>query len=183
MKADPWGEGTSWENKIKFMTFLRGCLRLAWSRHPTKLNLLKKKRYKIPNPNPRGNKDSVWGFDCETCKKTFPIKDGQVDHIIPAGSLLEKDDIQGFVERLLWITEDDIRLVCKGCNSALAYSSKQGVSFQQAMVEKEAILLIKEKKDLTWLTDRGIVALRSQKARREQIVEQIIKERTNESTK
>ena len=50
----------------------------------------------------------------------------------------------------------------------------------QAKAQKESIKIIKEKKDLTWLTDRGIVPLRSQKQRRTQIVEHILKERNDE---
>ena len=39
------------------------------------------------------------------------MREGQVDHVVPAGSLQRKEDIQGFVERLLFITKDDLRLV------------------------------------------------------------------------
>ena len=177
---EPWGEGTPWRNKTEWMTFLRGCLRSAWSKHPTKHNVIKKSRKRIPNPNPKGRVATVWGFTCPLCGDTFPTSEGQVDHIVPAGGLLEKEDIQGFVERLLWVVEEDLRLICKSCNSALAYADKQRVSFVEAKAIKTAINLIKEKKDLTWLKERGIVALGSQKARREQIVEQIIKERIDE---
>lgn len=178
---EPWGyEGSPWKNKTEWMTFLRGCLRSAWSKHPTKHNVIKKARKKIPNPNPKGRVATVWGFTCPLCGGTFPTSEGQVDHIVPAGSLLEKEDIQGFVERLLWVVEEDLRLICKGCNSALAYADKQGISFAQAKAQKESIKIIKEKKDLTWLTDRGIVPLRSQKQRRTQIVEHILKERNDE---
>lgn len=136
-RKEPWGENTPWKNSVAFFTYLRGCLRKAWVRNPTKLNLLNKKRKKIPNPNPKGNKPEVWGFDCEVCGGTFIIAQGQVDHIEPAGSLQKTSDIQGFVERLLYVTEDDLRLVCKECNTTLAVAQKQGKTFEEAALERK----------------------------------------------
>lgn len=105
------------------------------------------------------------------------MKEGQVDHVVPAGSLQRKGDIQGFVERLLFITKDDLRLVCKNCNSTLAYAEKQGISFEEAMAVKKAIDIVKQKKDKQFLEERGIIPASTQAKRREQI-EQILKENT-----
>ena len=143
---DPWGENTPWKNDKAFFTFLRGCLRMAWKRHPTKLKVIKDQRKQIKNPNPKGNKPTVFGFECAMCHQEFLLKDGQVDHINPAGSLQSKEDIQGFVERLLWVTEEDLRLVCKGCNSALALSEKMGITYEEAVKEKQAIQWEKDNK-------------------------------------
>lgn len=170
-KKEPWGEGTPWKNSTAFFTYLRGCLRKAWSRHPTKLSLIKEKRKQIKNPNPKGKKETVWGAECSICNKDFVIKDIQVDHIHPAGSLTKTSDIQGFVERLLYITADDLRLVCKNCNSILAYADKHKVSFAQAAANKYAIKLQKEKKDKQWLKEKNIPPASNAKLRREQIVD------------
>lgn len=142
----PWGENTPWKNSVAFFTYLRGCLRLAWKRHPTKLKVIKDKRKQIDNPNPKGNKPTVFGFTCEICDLNYPIKEGQVDHKKPAGSLRCKEDIQGFVERLLWVTEEDLRLICKGCNATLALADKQGKTFEDARIEKLAIQWEKDNK-------------------------------------
>ena len=144
----PWGVGTPWKNDVAFYTFLRGCLRLSWKRHPTKLKVIKDSRKQIPNPNPRGNKPTVFGFECPLCGGEFVLKDGQVDHIVPAGSLRCKEDIQGFIERLLWITEKDLRLVCKVCNNALSLSEKMGITYEEAIREKLAIVWEKENKGI-----------------------------------
>ena len=164
-----------WKNKTAFMTFIRGGLRRGlWNRHPHKIAVLNKKRYKIPNPNPKGKVKEVWGFDCEMCGNTFTIKEGQVDHITPAGQLNQISDIQGFVERLVCITEDDLRLVCKGCNNALALAEKSGISYEQAVAEKEAIAIQKKKGyDVAWLKERGIAPATNAKLRREQIVSKL----------
>lgn len=101
----------------------------------------------------------------------------QVDHIVPAGSLQKTEDIQGFVERLLYVTEEDLRLVCKDCNSVLALAEKQGISLDRARAEKEAIRLEKEKKCVQWLKEQGIIPASNQKARRVQIVERLMEEK------
>lgn len=176
----PWGPDSPWKNSVAFFTYLRGCLRKAWSNNPIKHNLIKKKRKQIPNPNPKGKKQTVWGFDCEMCGGEFIMSLCQVDHIVPAGSLQKTEDIQGFVERLLYVTEEDLRLVCKDCNSALALAEKQGISLERARAEKTAILLQKEKQDVQWLKENGIIPASNSAKRRVQIVERLMEEKENE---
>lgn len=176
MSKNPWGPNTPWKNSVAFFTYLRGCLRSSWSRNPIKHNLIKKERYQIPNPNKNGKKSTVFGAECSMCYGEFPLSQIQVDHIQAAGSLQKKEDIQGFVERLLFVTEDDLRLVCKGCNSALAYADKHGISYDEAKAVKTAIQLCKEKKDLQWLEDRFIIPEKSQAKRRKQIEKKLLEE-------
>ena len=104
----------------------------------------------------------------------------QVDHKTPAGQLNKTEDIQGFVERLLYVTEEDLRLVCKDCNSALAYSDKHGVSFKDAQIEKLAIDLVKKKMDRDWLDAHGIPPQSSAEKRRIQIVELLKEEKKDD---
>ena len=139
MSNKPWGEDKPWKTKSNFMTYLRGCLRLAWKKHPAKLNLIKNNRYKIDNPNKNGKVSKVWGFKCEICEQEKIIKNCQVDHKIPAGSLQDEDDIEGFIKRLLFVTEDDLRLVCTECHRILTHSQKRAVSFEEASCEVQAI--------------------------------------------
>ena len=171
---NPWESElgkTLWKSSTQFWGFIRGKLRLGWNTHPMKISVINKKRYQIKNPNPKGKKPTVWGFDCEMCGKTFPISEGQVDHITPAGSLTCKEDIQGFVERLLCVTEDDLRLVCKGCNNALAMSQKQGITYDEAILEKTIIEICKTKKDREFLQNAGITPASNAAKRKEQIRE------------
>ena len=168
---EPWGLGTPWKNSVAFFTYLRGCLRKAWSTNPIKHNLIKKKRKQIKNPNPNGKKETVFGFTCEMCNTDHVIANGQVDHIVAAGSLRKTEDIQGFVERLLYVTEDDLRLICKGCNSALAYADKQGISYEEAVREKKLIEICKTKKDTQFLKDHSIVPASNATKRKQQVRE------------
>lgn len=171
---EPWGLGTPWKNSVAFFTYLRGCLRKAWSTNPIKHNLIKKKRKQIKNPNKNGKKETVFGFTCEMCNTDHVIANGQVDHKVAAGSLRKTEDIQGFVERLLYVTEDDLRLICKGCNSTLAYADKQGISYEEAVREKKLIEICKTKKDLQFLKERGIQP-GTNAAKRKQQVREVLK--------
>lgn len=181
---EPWGVGTPWKNSTAFFTYLRGCLRKAWSRHPSKLNVIKKKRKQIANPNPRGNKTTVFGFTCEMCTKDYVLKEGQVDHIVPAGSLTKTEDIQGFVERLLYVREEDLRLICKGCNSALVIAEKQGISYKLAILEQQVIQLCKlpAKEQDIWLANHGITNYTKNAKSRRDAIRQCLKGKEIEST-
>ncbi len=177
----PWGEDTPWPKKNNFFTYLRGCLRKAWSNNPIKLQVLKSKRKQIANPNPNGKKPMVWGFDCEMCGGTFPISNGQVDHIHPAGKLNDVGDIQGFVERLLFVTEDDLRLVCKDCNNALAMSDKTGKTYEECLIDKQVIAIQKVKGgDIKWLIARDVTPGKNSKIRKQQIIDRLWEEKNND---
>jgi hypothetical protein len=148
--SNPWEHPdleSIWKTKSSFMSYIRSCLRKAWNRHPAKIIVLRDRRKKIPNPSNKGKLKEVWGFDCPLCNRVLPIREGQVDHINAAGSLRDKEDIQSFVEKLVWVTPDDLRLICKSCNSALSYADRQGISFEEAVKQKEIIARLKQSVD------------------------------------
>lgn len=135
-----------WKNKSAFMNYLRGGLRKSlWSRHPVKIKLIKDKRERIPNPNPKGRVETVWGGRCELCDKLFAQADLQVDHIREDYNRLNDiEDIQKFVEGLSIVTTDELRLVCKPCHGVVSHSQKNGVTFEVAKVQKDVIALKKD---------------------------------------
>lgn len=154
----PWEDPrTPWSTESQFMAYLRGCFRKAWNTHPVKLAVIKNNRKKVENPNPKGLRKEVWGFCCDICNQESVIKNAQVDHKEACGSLQRVEDIQGFVERLLVVVEEDLRLICKHCNSILAYADKHSLTFEQARIEKEVIAFSKLTKEeqLATLLDQG----------------------------
>jgi hypothetical protein len=50
------------------------------------------------------------------CKRWFPEKETQLDHIVECGSLREFSDLPGFVERL-FCESDGFQVLCKGCHN------------------------------------------------------------------
>jgi len=132
-----WGTETPWATEAKFWAWVRGGLRRgAWNKHPSKLNKIKNNRYKAPLGR---NGKEVWACVCAVCDVEYRQSECQVDHIEPAGSLKCREDLKGFIERLLFVTEDDLRVVCKKCNSILAYADRYKVTFEQAKKRKEEI--------------------------------------------
>lgn len=181
-------EGSRFKSDSQWFAFLRSNLRKGWNTHFMKLEKLKQVRKKIPNPNPKSAKQfpEVFGADCEICGKTYPLSGGQkeaknkdritIDHIHPAGAFSEIEHVQKFFERMFCVALDDLRACCTSCNSTLALADKQGISFEEAKCEKEAIAIIKERQDKAWLLDRGILPASSQANRRKQIVAKLREE-------
>ena len=178
-RVNPWEHPDLkdiWKSKSSFMSYIRSCLRKAWNRHPAKLVAIRRDRKRIPNPNPKGKVKEVWGFECPICGGTFVQKDGQVDHINPAGSLKDREDIQSFTERLVWITPDDLRTICKTCNGTFSLAERQGISFEEARATKKAIQIEKEKRVNETLEELGITPASNSKLRRKQLVGAFMKQ-------
>ena len=178
---EPWTlPGVPWKTESAFYGWIRGILRKGWSRHPVKLEYIKQNRKRIPNPNVNGRVSEVWGMTCQQCGNDFVQSQIEIDHLNPASSLRCKEDIQGFVERLLFITFDDIEAVCLECHAIRTFSQKQGISFEEASMEKIALDLIKKKMDKDWLDAHGITPQSSAEKRRIQIVELLKEEKKDE---
>lgn len=175
-----WGEGTPWKTQAEFYTYIRGCLRKAWMRHPNKIRKINAVRFKVDRLDKDGNvmldkktgkPKQIWNCTCDICGHTGKMADFQVDHIHPAKALTCYEDLPGFVLRLLYVKEEDLRILCKQCNAIHAYADKHGISFEEARIEKEAIALCSAKKDKAWLTKRGVIPASTIIKRRKQIVE------------
>ena len=167
-----------WKTESAYFSYLRGCIRLAWVKNPVKLKFLNKHKKQIPNPNygkPRNTKKTVLGATCEICLKDHPMKFIECDHRHGGNySLRSVKDIQGFFESICIVTESELRLVCKDCHGCLTYSAKEGVSFEEAKIEKEVIEIIKQKKDKLYLQQYGISVPSNAAARRKAIVEHLL---------
>jgi len=137
-----YGKGKPWKTKAAFYAWLRGGLRRSlWMRHPVKIEFLKSNRHKAPLG--RNGKD-VWCMQCAICSNLFRQSDCEVDHIHPAGKLNGVEDISSFVERLAFVSEEDLRICCKLCHSILTYSERYGCTFEEAKLRKIEIAKKKE---------------------------------------
>jgi hypothetical protein len=179
---EPWVEHHNiWKSKSAFTSFLRGGIRRAlWNRSPIKLEFIKKNRKKIANPNPRGKVKEVWGATCALCGNDFPLSEMNVDHITGNHSLNDLSDIQTFVENIVCVSFDDLQFVDKACHKIKSHCEKQGISFEEARMEKIAIDLVKKGMCKDWLESKGVVPASSQAKRRIQIVELLKEDKENE---
>ena len=137
-----------WKSESALLNFMRGGLRRAlWEKNPIKLKFIKENRQRIPNPNPRGRVETVWGGECNVCKSLFPQSDLQVDHKrSDFNKLTDMNDLQGYVENMALVSKDELQLVCKPCHGIISHSQRKGISFEEARIEKEIIALCKDDK-------------------------------------
>lgn len=160
-----------WKTESAYYTWLRGSIRRAmWSKNPVKLEFIKRNRIKIPNPNPKGKVKEVWGGVCALTGNIFPIGDMEVDHKEGNHSLKTLDDLVPFVKGIVMITLDDLQLVSKEAHKIKSYAEKQGISFEEAKIEKEVIEIIKQKKEKEYCIEHNLVVESTKSARRATIV-------------
>lgn len=174
-----------WKTESAYFSYIRGCIRLAWSKNPVKLKLLRKVKKQIPNPNygkPRNTKPTVMGAECEICNKDFPMKEIEVDHKNGGTySLKQVSDIQGFFESICIVSEDDLRVVCKSCHGALTYAARNNISFEEAKLKKKVINICKDKKLLIdTLVELGVDSIPNTKKGQEELLYKLLLESKNE---
>ena len=173
-----------WKTESAYMSWIRGGIRRSlWNRHPVKLEFIKLNRVKIPNPNPKGKVAEVWGGVCSLTGETHVIANLEVDHRTGNHSLQTLKDIEPFVKGIVDITLDDLQLVSKEAHKIKSYAEKQGISFEEAKIEKEVIEIIKQKKDKAYCIEHNLVVESTQALRRKTIATHklsLLKEKVNE---
>lgn len=164
-----------WKTQAAFMSFIRGGVRRGlWMRHPVKLEFLQKNRIRAPigrktKNHPEGQE--VWACKCSQCGGIFRQSDVEVDHIVGNHSLKTIDDLDNFLRQIVYIKDEELQIICKGCHKIKSYAEKEGISFELAKATKEVIALEKEKKLLQWLEDRDILPASNAKLRRQQAID------------
>lgn len=160
-----------WSTEAAFLSFIRGGIRRhLWAKNPIKLEFLKEARKMITNPNVRLRKGrpKVWGGVCEMCNKEHILKNMEVDHKTGEHSLRSTEDIQKFVEGIVFVRKEDLALLCKPCHKAKTYSERSGMSLEDARIEKQCIA-IQKGDDKAWLRSQGLTPASNAKKRRDQI--------------
>lgn len=175
-----------WKTESAFLSFIRGGIRRhLWSKNPVKLQFMKEKRIKMVNTNPRSMKahPTVWGFTCEACGKSFAGANCEVDHKKGGHSLRKVEDIQKFVEGIVFVKKDDLAIMCKPCHKTKSYSEAQGITFELAVATKAAIAIENKgvKQTVAFLTQNGYNAASTKDKRRSQLVAHFLKGDSNES--
>lgn len=164
-----------WKTEAAFLSFIRGGIRRhLWAKNPIKLQFIQENRVRIKNPVAKNIKrfPMVWGGKCEHCMKEFVLNEMEVDHKTGEYSLKSVQDIQKFVEGIVFVRKEDLAFLCKPCHKAKTYAERYGMSTEDAKVEKEAIA-IQKGDDKAWLKQHGLVPASNAKKRREQIIQKL----------
>lgn len=156
-----------WPTKASFFTWLRGKLRKAvWNTYPIKLDVLRDS--KMPPPDGYTGRSKKFS-KCALSGDILPTRNCQVDHKVGNIPLQEWDDVTLFIKHLL-AKREDLQVVSKDAHKIKSYSEREGITFNEAMVIKQAIALVKQKKDKAWLVDKGVVPANNATKRRQQII-------------
>lgn len=141
----PWQSyPTIWKTEAAFWAYVRGGVRLIWSRYPAKLEW-KKKQMTPVRPESYTGKGKTFG-QCHYCKATFVASALEVDHVEQAGSCNSWETFRQFTENLL-DTNDNWVLACKPCHKVKSYAERTGKNFEEALIEKRVIEFMKKSKD------------------------------------
>ena len=109
-----------------FWGFIRSTLRQKsrWWKPITQCKQNAKRPYKGVN------KRQKFEYQCNKCKKWFPDKQINIDHITPAGELNKADDLPGFVERL-FVEESGLQCLCQNCHNEKTKQEKQQLKIKR----------------------------------------------------
>ncbi len=109
-----------------FWAFIRSALRQKsrWWKPVTQCKLNAKRPYK------GSNKRQKFEYQCNKCKKWFPDKQINVDHVTPAGELNKSDDLPGFVERL-FVEESGLQCLCQNCHNEKTKQEKEQLKIKR----------------------------------------------------
>ncbi len=135
------------KTRSSYWSYIRGCLRRASSRNPLKTNWKKamlrpiskedrKKKKFHPSTKNVGN--------CVICGDIFPGSKLEVDHITPS-SCKDRATAQEFLFHCLGTTTDQYQLLCKPCHKIKTLADRLGVTFKEAVIEKDVIAFKKYK--------------------------------------
>lgn len=178
----PWEvAGVPFRTEGAFWNWVKGTIRKGWSRHPVRIELIKANRFKIDKHYKNGKTKQVWALKCEICKETFPQSVIQIDHKSPSEQERWYDDIDAFVRRMMWVTFDDLSILCTPCHAVKTYMDANNLTWEQAVSRKEEIQItsLKAPAQKAWLVERGVKPASNLEQRKLQIREMMNKEKTN----
>lgn len=172
---EPWETNSEiWPTKASFFSFLRGNLRRAvWEKWPLKIKF--KNSVCNPPPNDYTGKAKSGSY-CALSGDWVAKSKAEIDHIEGNVSLRDWEDVLPFVQHLCAPTTN-MQYVSKEAHKIKSYADKQGISYEEAVIIKKAILICKNKQDKEFLIEHGVAPASNASKRREQ-VEDVLKGET-----
>lgn len=141
---EPWETYPEiWKTQASFFTYLRGAIRLIWSRYPAKL-AWKQKQLSDPPPEYTGRAKKLG--TCHYCQAKFPGSRLEVDHVSQAGQCNSWETAFQFLRKLLDANNNWV-LACKPCHKVKSFAERNGQNFEEALLEKEVIAFMKRPKE------------------------------------
>lgn len=146
---EPWEtpEGKSiWKSSSAFFQWLRGAMRRIWADNPGRKEW-KKNQLRPVTQRERDAKlfhpSTKNVGQCYLCQEYFPGSKLEVDHNIASEGCKSWEEAHKFLEYCARTTGEDWSLACKPCHKVKTYAERYGYSFEQALVKKRVITLMK----------------------------------------
>jgi len=166
------------------LSSVRTMIRSMWSESVFKLEFLKRNSVLILNTNTRSMKrfPMVRRYKCAICGEMFGSTEVELDHVESENTLTSYEHINDFMTNIVLTSPDKLQVLCKdkkskklgvtrfGCHSIKTFSERYDVDFDTARSEKEALQLIKQKKEKEYCIENNLVVESTKSARRATIV-------------
>ena len=150
----PWEEYPEfWKTEASFWSYLRGCLRRGiWEKSPIKLDFKNKACHKPPDDYTGRAKS---GVICPLSGVFVGKSKSEVDHREGNKPLRSMEDILPFIMHLV-PPKGSLQLVEKEAHKIKSYAERQNISYEEAVILKQAIAWEKNKIDhQKFLVDKG----------------------------
>lgn len=161
--------------EAKFIAWLQSGFRSLWSKHPSKLSLIKSKQValRVGTTN-----KPIFHVKCYHCNQWFKLKQIQVNHKKQVGGLLKLEDLHRFVNNLFLVQPEDLELLCHDCHGIVTYMERYGVSRRDAIIEKKCIAFYKlsDTEQVSKMTKAGISPIPKSKIARKNAVREFLRE-------
>ena len=166
------------------LSSVRTMIRSCWGDSIFKTEFLKRNSVLIPNTNTRSMKrfPMVRRYKCAICGEMFGSTEVELDHLVSENALTSYEHINDFMTNIVLTSPDKLQVLCKdkkskklgvtrfGCHQIKTFSQRYNVDFDTARAEKEALQLIKQKKEKEYCNEHNLVVESTQALRRKTIV-------------
>lgn len=142
----PWEYSDFWNNESEYLTWLRGQLRQIWSDYPVRVEFKEAQCVKVtPEMRERYglHRQTKKAAQCVFCENWFAKSKLEVDHKVGESSLKSVLEVVSYLDHLQCST-DNMQLACKPCHKIKTYAERYSLSFEDARLEKEVILWLKQ---------------------------------------
>lgn len=131
-----------WKDEKAYCQWLRSMGRKTWSRHPLKHRYIKMMKVPVesvpeelrpPKLNPRTKELCR----CEMCGSYKMPSHIEVDHIDQAGSFNDVAGWHEWMDRLLMVGFDNLRVLCKDCHKKVNLSQRFNCDMDEAVIRQK----------------------------------------------
>lgn len=161
------------------LSVVRGAIRSAWMKSDVKLAYL----YMNTIPDMDDKTRTKWLVKCEMCGELFKLTDIEIDHKFGNHTFTKVEGFENYFNNILMVGFDDLSILCKEDHAVKTLAESQGISIEDARLEKKVIAICKQSAKLidAYLAENGVTGYAKNKDARRDAVRKLLKEKENES--